>query len=105
MDRDERHRARPGQRLRERHAYQQRSDKAGPLRHGNRVIGATTVAERALDYTADIAHVLARGQLGDDAAPLPMDIGLRSHFAGPNAPRAAWIPGLLDDRRGRFVAG
>ena len=59
------------------------------------------VVERALDDTADIAHVLARRQLRHHAAPFAMDVGLRSHDVGSKLPPAG---GVLNERRGRFVA-
>ena len=78
-------------RLRERHADQQRADEPRPLRHRDRpeVRSATPrLLERALDDAADVAQVLARRQLRHDAAPLPMDRGLRgddvrAHRPGP----------------------
>ena len=61
--------------------------------------------ERPLDDAADVAHVLARGQLGHDAAPLAMDLGLRRHDIGADAPRVRRLAGLLDQRGRGLVAG
>ena len=56
------------------------------------------------DDAADVAHVLARRQLGHDAAPLAMDVDLRGDDVRPDAPGPRGIAGLLDDGRGRLVA-
>ena len=67
--------------------------------------GDPAVGERALDDAADVAHVLPRRQLRDDAAPFAMDLDLRGDDVRADPPRASRVTGLLDERRGRFVAG
>ena len=60
--------------------------------------------ERRLDDAADVAHVLARRELGDDASPLAMDGGLRRDDGGPDVPGPRRIARFGDERRGGFVA-
>ena len=91
MHRHDRDAARPGQRLRERDADEQRPDEPGPLRHGDGADRPSIVdaglGERRLDDAADVADVLPRRELGDDAAPLAVDGGLRGDDAGADAAR------------------
>ena len=87
-----------GERLRERHADEQRPDEPGPLRdrHARRCRRASTPAcvERLFDDAADVAHVLARRELGDDTAPLAMDRRLRRDDVRARAPRPRRVAGL-----------
>ena len=105
--RHQRHAERQRDRLRDRHADQQRADQARALGHRNRVDVLPRRArfgERALEHAADVAHVLARRQLRHDAAPLAMDRDLRGDDARSHPPRLRRIAGLLDDGRRRLVA-
>src|SRR5262249_44017984 len=63
------------------------------------------VSEGALDDAADIPDVLARGQLGDHAAPLAMDRHLGGDHIGSNRPGPGPLAGFFDDGGGGFVAG
>ena len=84
-----------------------RADQAGPLRDRDRTEIAPAdagIAEGALEHAADVAQVLARGELGDDAAPLTVQRDLRGDDVGADAPRLVGRAGLLDDRRRRLVA-
>ena len=65
----------------------------------NRATTRRPSAERPLDHAADIAHVLARGQLGHDAAPLAVNRHLRGDDVGADRPRRrAGVAGLFDQR-------
>ena len=71
---------RPRRALRERHAHEQRPDEPGPFGDRDRVEirpPRRRIGERALDDAADVAHVLPRRDLGNDATPLAMDLDLR----------------------------
>ena len=58
---NERHAARPRERLRERHTNEQGTDEPWPLRDGDRVVASVAAIEqRALDDAADVADVLSR---------------------------------------------
>ena len=98
--------SRPRQCLRELQADEQRSDEARPLRHGDRLERRRSgIGERALDHAADVADVLPRRQLGNDAAPLAMDGDLRGDDVRTDPPGAIGAGGFLDHRRRRLVAG
>ena len=62
-------------------------------------------ASACLDDAADVADVLARRQLRDDAAPLAMDRGLRRDDVRRDRPRTRGIAGLGDHRGRGLVAG
>ena len=105
VNRHERTIERERERLGERDADQQRTDEAGALRDGNRVelvqIGLRGV-RAARDDAADVANVLARGELGHDTAPLAMDGHLRRDDVRSDRPR---VPsGFRDHCRRRLVA-
>ena len=107
VDGDDRDVPRPRIRLRERDAHEERTDEARPLRHGygiDVVALCARLRERGFDDAADVAHVLPRRQLGDDAAPLAMDVVLRGDDRGPDDPGPRGVAGFGDDRRGRLVA-
>ena len=59
------------------------------------------LVERALDDAADVANVLARGELRHDAAPLAVNRHLRGDDVRADRPRPRAIAGLLDDGGGR----
>jgi len=62
--------------LGERHADEQGADQPGPLGHRYSAEIAPRrlrIVERALDDAGDVANVLARCQLGNDASPVTMD--------------------------------
>ena len=108
MHADERESGGGGRGFRERHADQQRTDEAGTLRDGDRaeiVPGGPCVGQRAIDDAADVADVLARGELRHDAAPLAVDGHLRGDHVRANRPRLRRVAGLFDDRGRCFVAG
>jgi hypothetical protein len=91
-----------GHRLRKRHADKQRTDQAGPLRHrqGIDVVPRRLrIGQGAIDDTADIAHVLARRNLGYHPAPFAMDVDLGRDDIGPRGPRARFVA------RGRYHGG
>src|SRR5262249_53250758 len=54
-------------------------------------------------HSADVADVLPRGDLGNDAAPLAMDLSLRRDDVGSHPPRARRIAGRRDDRGAGLV--
>ena len=62
-------------------------------------------ASAASNDAADVADVLPRRELGDDAAPLAVNRDLRGDDVGPDLPGADGIAGFGDDGGGRFVAG
>jgi hypothetical protein len=106
VDRDQRAAQRPGDRLRERHANEQRADEPRPLRDRNRIdIGPTPagIRQRSLDHAADVPNVLARGQLGDHATPLAVNGHLRRDDAGAYVPRMQWRR-VFHEGGGCFVA-
>ena len=77
MHGNQRHAARPGERLRKGQADEQGPYEAGALRDGNGVErGGAGVCEGAFDDPADVPHVLARGEFRDDAAPLAVNVDL-----------------------------
>ena len=98
---------RPGKRFRERHADEEGPDQPGTLGHGHGIdvarLGAR-LRQGRLDDAADVAHVLAGRQLGNDAPPLTMNVGLRCDDGRPDGPRACGIARFGDERRGGFVA-
>ena len=63
-----------------------------------------SLRERGFDDAADVAHVLTRRQLGDDAAPLAMDVVLRGDDGRAHPPGPRGVAGFGDERRGRLVA-
>ena len=73
-----------------------------PARHGDRVDlgqGQVRRGQCLLDDSIDRLDVLARGDLGEDAAVLRVQVDLRGDQAGlQRAP-------VLDDRRGGLIAG
>ena len=104
VHRHERTIQRERERLRERDADEQRADEAGALRDGNGIelleIGLRGIERRA-DDAADVADVLARRELGHDAAPLAVDGHLRRDDVRSDRPRAI---GLRDHGGRRLVA-
>src|SRR5204862_6418739 len=97
-----------GRRLRERHAHEQRPDKAGTLRDRDGAEIAPSrgrLVERAVDNAADVADVLPRRQLGNDAAPFAMDLRLRRDNVRADGPGPRRVAGFLDDSRRCLVAG
>ena len=81
---DERHVPRQRQRLRRRHADEQRADQAGPdrARHAvdPRIVDAG-LDDRAGDHGVEHVEVRPRGDLGHDATELGVQIDLRRHDA------------------------
>ena len=63
------------------------------------------VGERRFEHAADVADVLPRRELGDDAPPLPVNRGLRGDDARTDLPGAGGVAGLRHHGGGRFVAG
>jgi hypothetical protein len=107
MDRHERNAVRPGDRLGEGHADEQRAHETRPLRDRDRAEVRPrhgSLRERALHDAANVAQVLAGGQLGDDASPLAVDGVLRSDHVRLEQPRLRRIAGLGDNGRRRLVA-
>ena len=91
--------------FRERDPDEQRPDEPRPLRHRYRVDVApagAAIGQRALDDPADVADVLTRRQLRHHAAPLAVNVRLRSHHVRTQMPTRGPI---FNQRRGRFVAG
>jgi len=84
------------------HADEERAGEAGALGDGDCVeIGERDVClvERLAHDWDDFAEMLARGELGDYASVLAVDIDLRGDDAREDAAAAG------DDRGGSFVAG
>ena len=107
MHRHERQPARPGRGLCEGNTNQQRPDEAGTLRDrdgSNIVERRCRLREGFLDDAADIPDVLPGRELGNDAAPFPMDRGLGRDDVRANRPRTLRLSGFGDDRRRRLVA-
>ena len=78
-------------------AHNERDHEAWSSSDRNRfdvIEGGIRAEERLLDNAADIPDVLSRGELGHDAAPLPMDGGLRCHDVRPNRPGPRRVTGL-----------
>ena len=102
VDGDEREPARPRDRLRGREADEQRPDQPRPLRDRDAVDVVERDArlpERLAQHRHDQLEVTARGDLRDDAAEARVELGLRGDDAGADGPV------LLDEGRGRLVAG
>jgi hypothetical protein len=104
---DHRKVARRGHGPGKRHTHEQRPDQSRPARDGNRVDAVepgARIGQRALHDTADVAHVLARRDLGHDAAVLAVDVDLGRDDVRLNRPGTRGISGLGHDGRGRLVA-
>jgi hypothetical protein len=105
MDGDDRHAPGPRQRLRERDADEKRPDETGTLRHGNQIVRRHAgITDCPFHHAADVADMLARRQLRNDASPLAMNLHLRGDDARTHAPGPLHVAGLFDDRRRRFIA-
>ena len=107
VHRHERHVERGGQALGERDPYEQGPDEARTLRDRDRVElrpRCLAVVESTLHDAADVADVLAGGELGDDATPFPVNVRLRGDRVRPHAPRPILVAGLRNDRRRGLVA-
>ena len=102
VDRDQRHAARPRDRLGRREADEQRADESGALRDGDCVHlrqGRVGFYERLPDDRKDELEVVPRGDLGHDAPVLRVQVRLRGDDRGEH------LAFLADDRRRGLVAG
>lgn len=91
-----------GQRLGISDADEQRADEAGALRNADGVDVVkleVRFGERFAHNGDDLPKVFARGEFGNDAAILPMDINLRRDDAGKD------FAAVGNNGRSRFVAG
>ena len=102
VDGDQRHAARPCDRLGRREADEQRADESGTLRDGDCVHllqGRVGFDERLPDDRKDELEVVPGGDLGHDATVLRVQVRLRGDDRGEH------LAFLADDRRRGLVAG